>query len=235
MAHPTIQILTLLLATTTLGACASAPVVGTGSPPPTATSQPYSIGPPDRLEITILPDPSIQRSVTVRPDGMISIDLVGDIPASGRTAEEVANDIQARISRFKRDASVTVALSASLSTEITVLGEVGSQKTFPLSRETRLIEAIGQVGGVSRFAKLDEIRVIRMIDGETHVFYANLESIQAGDLSTNYMLQGGDVIVVPPTGYASTGYAIQSVLFPIQQLLGFGTQITNKVVSGGAL
>ena len=189
--------------------------------------------PPDRLEITVLPDPAIQRSVVVRPDGMISIDLVGDIPASGRTAEEIAQDIQQRISRFKRDATVTVALAESLSTEITVLGEVGGQRTFALTRDTRLIEALGQVGGVTNFADKGAIRIIRLIDGETHIYYADYEAIEAGDLSTNYLLRGGDVVVVPPTTLARTGYAIQSVLFPLQQIFGFGTQITNRIVRGG--
>lgn len=214
-----------------LGACAA---TGIGlAPPPAPDAQPYRIGPPDRLEISVLPEPAISRSVTVRPDGMISIDLVGDIPASGRTAEEVAADIQKRISRYKRDASVTVALAASLSSEITVLGEVGGQGTFPLSRETRLVEAIGQVGGVGNFAAKDRIRIIRLVDGETRILIGDLSAIEQGDLSTNYLLQGGDVIVVPPTRMARTGYAVQSILFPIQQLLGLGATVTTKVVTGG--
>ena len=229
--------LTLLIAGTGLGlgACASAGFGVLPAPPPEPTAQEYRIGPPDRLTITIMPEPLIQRVVVVRPDGMISIDLVGDIPASGRTAEDIASDIEKRISRYKRDANVTVALEASLSSEITVLGEVGSQRTFALSKETRLIEAIGSVGGVTNYADKNNIRLIRLLDGKTHVYTANYDAIQHGDMSTNYLLLGGDVIVVPPTGFARTGYAIQSVLFPIQQLLGFGTSVTTRVVSGGGL
>lgn len=206
-------------------ACAS-----TTSVAPPAETQPYRIGPPDRLLISILPDPAIERTVTVRPDGMISIDLVGDIPASGRTAEEVAADIQTRIRRFKRDAAVTVALAQSLSTEITVMGEVGGNKTFPLQRETRLVEALGQVGGVTIYAAKDRIRVIRMEDGKTRIYYANLDAIEKGDLSTNYMLQGGDIVIVPPSRSAKIGYAVQAFTFPIQQILGFGAKVTNKIL-----
>ncbi len=205
----------LLLAAAALGGCTTP----AGPPPNAEPGRPYRIGPPDQLTITILPAPEIQRTVTVRPDGMISIDLVGDIPAAGRTAEEVAKDIEQRISRFKRDARVTVALSQTLSTEITVLGEVGRPSTFPLARETRLVEAIGQVGGPRSFAKKSSIRIIRFVDGQTKIFEANLSAIEKGDLSTNYLLQGGDVIVVPPTTLARVGYAIQSVLFPFQPLL----------------
>lgn len=224
-------VVTLLAVALGLGACSTS---GAGlGPPPAPAPLPYRIGPPDRLSITVLPDPAISRNVTVRPDGMISIDLVGDIPVAGRTTEEVASDIQVRISRYKRDAVVTVALESSLSSEITILGEVGSQTTFPLTRQTRMIEALGQVGGITRYGNKNRVRLIRLVDGNTHVFYSDFEAMQNGDLSTNYLLQGGDVIVVPPTTGAAIGYAIQSVLFPIQQLLGFGTTITTKVVTGG--
>ena len=213
------------LAAGLLAACSSP-----SSAPPPPVAQEYRIGPPDRLDISILPDPVIGRSVTVRPDGMISVDLVGDIPAAGRTTAEVARDIQNRISRYKRDAVVTVSLGAANSTEITVLGEVGSQRTFPIQRETRLIEALGQVGGVGMMADKDNIRIIRLVDGQSHIYYADVSAIEVGDLSTNYMLQGGDVIVVPPTTSAKIGYAVQAFTFPIQQILGFGAKITNTVL-----
>lgn len=206
-----------------LGACTTL----AGPPPDSEPGRPYRIGPPDALLITILPAPEIQRSVTVRPDGMISIDLVGDIPAAGRTTEEVSKDIEQRLGRFKRDARVTVALAQSLSSEITVLGEVGRPSTFALSRETRLVEAIGSVGGPRPYANKDAIRIIRFIDGQTKILTVDLQAIEEGDLSTNYLLQGGDVIVVPPTVLARIGYAIQSVLFPFQPIMGVGTTLTR--------
>ncbi|MBW2243435.1 MAG: polysaccharide biosynthesis/export family protein [Deltaproteobacteria bacterium] len=214
-----------------LSACTST----AGPPPSSEAGRPYRIGPPDQLVITILPAPEIQRAVTVRPDGMISIDLVGDIPAAGRTPDEVANDIEGRISRYKRDAVVTVALTQSLSTEITVLGEVGRPSTFPLNRETRLVEAIGMVGGPRAYAAKDKIRIIRFVDGQTKIYLTDLDAIEKGDLSTNYLLQGGDVIVVPPTRLARLGYAIQSVLFPFQKIFGFGGSITRVMVTGGTM
>ena len=118
-----------------------------GVAPPMASSQPYTVGPPDELRVSVLPEPEIQREVIVRPDGMISVDLIGDIPAAGRTTSEIAADIEKRIARYKRDARVTVALKASLSSQVTVLGEVVRPMTFPLARETRISEALGMVGG----------------------------------------------------------------------------------------
>ena len=203
------------------------------NPPPAPEMLPYRVGPPDRLEITILPDPAIERSATVRPDGMISIDLVGDIPAAGRTTAEIAVDIQSRIGRFKRDASVNVSLGSSLSTEVTVIGEVRSV-TFPLQRETRLIEAIGIVGGLRQvYSDQDDVRIIRVEDGQVKILAADVTAIQRGDLSTNYTLRGGDIVYVPPTVSAKVGYFVQGLFLPLQAVLGMGARIGGAVATGG--
>ncbi len=232
--HPALRAL-CLAPLAFLVACATA---GPGSGPPTLspqTGQPYRVGPPDNLRISILPEPEILRDVVVRPDGMISVDLIGDVPAAGRTVDEISKDIERRIGRFKRDARASVALVAALSTEITVLGEVGRPSTFPLERETRVIEALGTVGGPSLFADENGVRVIRVVEGVPQIYMVNIDAIQKGDLSTNLTLQGGDIIVVPPSGFARVGYAIQSLLFPFQQLLGLGSRVSTTVISGGAL
>lgn len=211
-----------------LSACA-----GTAGSPPGPQISAYRVGPPDQLHITILPEPVIERDVIVRPDGMISIDLIGDISAGGRTTEEIAADIETRIGRFKRDARVTVALGAALSSEVTVLGEISRPSTFPLSRQTRVVEALGTVGGTTVFSARQRIRLIRTQDGKTHVYNVDLKAIERGDLRTNYLLQGGDLVYVPPGVMASIGYGVQAVLFPFQQIFGFGASVTTKVFTGG--
>jgi polysaccharide biosynthesis/export protein len=217
-----------LLCAAGLSGCA-----GTAGAPPGPQVSAYRVGPPDQLHITILPEPVIERDVIVRPDGMISIDLIGDIAASGRTTEEIAGDIETRIGRFKRDARVTVALGAALSSEVTVLGEISRPSTFPLSRQTRVVEAMGTVGGTTVFSAKSRIRLIRTQDGKTTVYNVDLDAIEDGDLRTNYLLQGGDLVYVPPGVMASIGYAVQAVLFPFQQIFGFGASVTTKVFTGG--
>jgi polysaccharide export outer membrane protein len=217
-----------LLLAAGLSACA-----GTEGAPPGPRISAYRVGPPDQLHITILPDPIIERDVIVRPDGMISIDLIGDISAGGRTTEEIASDIETRIGRFKRDARVTVALGAALSSEVTVLGEISRPSTFPLSRQTRVVEALGTVGGTTVFSARNRIRLIRTQDNSTHVYNVDLKAIERGDLRTNYLLQGGDFVYVPPGVMASIGYGVQAVLFPFQQIFGFGASVTTKVFTGG--
>jgi polysaccharide export outer membrane protein len=193
---------------------------------------PYRVGPPDQLLVSILPEPQIDRTVTVRPDGKISIDLVGDVDAAGRRPEEIAADIQTRISKYKRDASVTVSVAKADSIAITVLGEVRAPKVFPLARETRVVEALGEVGGPSFFASTSKIRVVRPGEPTPAVFLVNLDDITEGDLSTNIQLNGGDIVYVEPTVFAKIGYALQQVLFPFQQIIGGGGAMAAFAMGG---
>jgi polysaccharide export outer membrane protein len=218
----------LIIGLSLLAACA-----GPKGPPAAPASQPYRVGPPDELVVTILPDPIIERTVVVRPDGMISVDLIGDLAAADRTPEEIAADIERRISRFKRNAKVTVALSQSLSAQITVLGEVGNVSTFPLGRDTRAVEAIGMVGGPTLLGAKSRIRVIRFQDGTTSIYRVNLSAIEDGDLRTNILLQGGDLVVVPPTYWATFGHFLRAFFYPIQQILGLGGRGATTIYTGG--
>lgn len=207
--------------------CATTPE----APPASTGYETYRVGAPDTLLITVLPDPTIERQAVVRPDGMISIDLVGDVPAGGRTVEEIAADVEKRIGRFKRGASVTVAVVLARSSSVTLLGEVGGNRSMALLKETRIAEAIGQAGGLNRFANVDRIRVIRHMGGQTHVYHVNLGAIQNGDLSTNMLLAGGDIIYAPPTIWARVGHALNALLYPLQPFLGFGTSVAGSAAS----
>ena len=209
--------------------CATTPE----APPASTGYETYRVGAPDTLLITVLPDPTIERQAVVRPDGMISIDLVGDVPAGGRTVEEIAADVEKRIGRFKRGASVTVAVVLARSSSVTLLGEVGGNRSMALLKETRIAEAIGQAGGLNRFANVDRIRVIRHMGGQTHVYHVNLGAIQNGDLSTNMLLAGGDIIYAPPTIWARVGHALNALLYPLQPFLGFGTSLAGSAASKG--
>ena len=111
-----------------------------------------------------------------------------------------------------------------------MLGEVRQNKSFPLVKETRLIEAIGMVGGLSAFANKNDIRVIRTGGGETMVFTIDAKAIWEGDQRTNILLNPGDIVYVPPTLWARIGYTIQAMLFPFNPLLGLGTTIAGTAI-----
>jgi polysaccharide export outer membrane protein len=190
----------------------------------------YLVGAPDALTISILPEPTIEAEVVVRPDGMITIPLIGDVMARGRTVPEITAEIEERIARFKRDPHVTVALAAAASTDIVILGEVGRPSSFPLDKETRIVEAIGLVGGTTQFGSDSRIRVIRMENGVTKVLRVNLRAIRKGDLSTNLMLVAGDFVYVPPTAWARFGYALNALLMPFQPFMGIGMGAASRAI-----
>ena len=199
-------------------------------PAPPMHFEPYQAGAPDALQVTILPEPVIQEQVKVRPDGMITIQLVGDVPASGRTLNEIAKDIQGRIAKFKRGASVTVALQTSESSAVTVLGEVRTPGAFALTKHTRVTEAIGKRGGLTPFANHDEIQVVSTRSGEPVVYSVDIGAIRNGDMSSNIQIYGGDIVYVPPTILAKAGYAVNALLFPFQPFLGIANGAASNAV-----
>jgi polysaccharide export outer membrane protein len=215
----------LLLCAAALG-CSTTPM----PPPKREWTSAYIVGAPDELRVVVLPDPAIERDVRVRPDGMISIDLIGDVPAGGRTVAQIASDVEQRIARFKRGASVSISLVVAASNAITVLGEVRTPSTFPLFKDTRAAEAIGQVGGPNFTAATRNIRVVRSGGGEAVVLRVNLSAIQGGDQRSNLVLMEGDIVYVPPTWWAQIGYVIQAILFPFNPLLGLGTAAAGSAI-----
>lgn len=196
--------------------------VNTAPPPTLIPHAAYRVGAPDEIQISILPEPKIERILRVRPDGKVSLDLIGDVQASGLTTEEIAEAVRVAIGRYKRDASVTVTVIAAESDTISLFGEVRNPGTFPILHDIRVAEAIAQLGGTTHFASKRYIRVIRSIKNRTTVHQVNLTRIQRGDLSTNIQLLSGDIIVVPPTTLAKIGYFLQQLLFPFQPLIEVG-------------
>ena len=206
-----------------LAGCATAP-------PPQIQYPDYFIGAPDVLEVRILPEPRVEQQLVVRNDGKITVELLGDIQAGGRTTQEVAAEIEKRIGRYKRGAVVTVAVVETASPTITVIGEVRQPGSFPLTRQMRVAEAIGIVGDVTLFSSPGRVRVIRGGEKDTRVIVVDLWDIRHGDLRTNVQLRAGDVIYVPSSVLARIGYAFQILLFPLQPVLGFGTSLLANLI-----
>jgi polysaccharide export outer membrane protein len=224
---PHVSALTLLMAALAV-ACASPPP----APQPAPVYPDYLVGAPDQLSITILPEPTIVEQAVVRPDGKITIQLIGDVQAGGRSPREIGVEIEERIARFKRGASATVAVTTAASSEVTVLGEVRKPGTFPMPKQTRVVEAIGHAWGPTPFGNVDEIKIVRGEGSSAQVIPVDLVAIREGDLSTNVQVQAGDIVYVPPTTLAKIGYAFQAVLFPFQPLLGVANSAAGYALVG---
>ena len=193
--------------------CASGPK---GSDQPLGTEA-YRIGPSDKLTINVLPEPAMNiEEIPVRPDGKVSIDLIGDVPAAGRTTDEVAADIAQKISAYRESPSVSVQVISPASNTISVIGEVKTPGSFGLERDVRVSEAVALAGGQTEFGATSRVRVVRRDASGTALSLVNLDHIKAGDGSTDMLLRKGDLVVVPAAYPVVAGYEIRKFLYPLE-------------------
>jgi polysaccharide export outer membrane protein len=162
----------------------------------------YRIGVDDEVKVAVWQNPGLDVSVPVRPDGKISVPLVGDIDAGGRTPEEVAAEIKEKLATFVRDPQVTVILTQLRSHEylsrVRVTGAVHQPVSVPYRQGMTVLDAVLAAGGTNEFAAADRTELYRKEGEGTRAYAVRLDQIlQKGELTTNYPVQPGDVITVP--------------------------------------
>jgi polysaccharide biosynthesis/export protein len=216
-------------------ACAGC-MTSSGNPGQPSQQAEYRISPPDTLTVTVRPEPEIVREVVVRPDGRISFDLIGDVDVRGRTLAEVRTEITRRLKEFIVQPDVTVALKKSESRTFYIFGEVMRPGAYPLVGDVTVVYALGMAGGSTKFAAENDASLVRPSPEGRLTYPVYYKSItREGNGQTNYMLQPGDVVYVPPTVSATIGYAIQNIFFPLSAIFGLGGNQAVTVMSGGAL
>jgi polysaccharide export outer membrane protein len=169
----------------------------------TPSSKEFLLGPEDVLEVNVWRNQDLSRQVVVRPDGLISMPLIGDIRASGLTATQLAESISKRLKEFKENPSVSVSVKEVNSYFIYVLGEVTRPGKVPLKSYATVLQGISIAGGFTPYASKNKIQVVRpnaQGDGEPRemripVRYDDLLS-GTGEPG-NFILKSGDTIVVP--------------------------------------
>jgi len=158
----------------------------------------YLLGPEDVVSISVWKDEHLTKEVVVRPDGMVSFPLVGDVLAAGRTVEDLRLDIAKRLSRFIPTAHVSVSLTKLLSYRIYVLGRVSKPGEFMVGHHTDVLQALSLAGGLTPFAAENDIKIMRRTNGDQLVFEFRYGDAKKGkDLKQNILLQRGDVVMVP--------------------------------------
>ncbi len=163
----------------------------------TAQSSDYVIGPSDSLEINVFKEPTMSGTLPVRPDGMISLALVGDLQAAGLTPMRLSESIQERLKKFINDPSVTVTVLGVNSKHIFILGEVGKPGELPLTPSLNPLQAIASVGGLTQFANGKHIYILRTQGGkQLKIPFDYKKAIKDGNLQ-GVTLISGDTIVVP--------------------------------------
>jgi polysaccharide export outer membrane protein len=158
----------------------------------------YVIGPEDVLGVVFWRDTEMTGDVTVRPDGRITLPLIGELRAAGLTSEQLKTQIQTAATKYLTDANVQVIVRQINSRKVYVTGMVTTPGSYPLTGPRTVMQAIALAGGVTEFADSENISILRTENGKTVSFKFNYKDVSKGrKLEQNLLLQPGDTIVVP--------------------------------------
>ena len=161
-----------------------------------ATPSDYVIGVEDRLTISVWREEGMTRTLSVRPDGKITFDLVGDVQAAGRTPRELDEEITTALAQVIRDPVVTVIVEEINSFKVFMIGEFASPGEQILRRRTRFLEAIALAGGLTAYADKSNVQVMREEGGKETRLRIDYKKVLSGDRpDLNIFLKPGDTII----------------------------------------
>ena len=158
----------------------------------------YQLGAEDVLLISVWKDEQLTREVVVRPDGMFSFPLIGDIQAEDRTVDQIRTDLVQRLTKYIPNPNVSVAVSKVESYKVYVVGRVNKPGEYVIGHYADVLQALSLAGGLTPFAKENDIKVMRRVRGEQHAIPFRYGDMRKGRaLEQNIVLQRGDVVMVP--------------------------------------
>jgi polysaccharide biosynthesis/export protein len=200
-------LLLLLTLTLLLGGLSAQAAPRERQAPPAATAQAtdtttldssYFVAPGDVLKILIWKEPELSTEAFVRLDGRITVPLLGDLMAAGRTPDDLSSEIQLKLGRFLEVPQVTLSVSQAISARFYVIGEVAHAGAFPLPSRISVVQALALAGGFREFAKKEAISILRNRGKEQSAIPFNYKEVEAGlRLEQNIFLEAGDTIIVP--------------------------------------
>jgi polysaccharide export outer membrane protein len=158
----------------------------------------YRLQPGDILQVSVWKEQELQSEVIIRPDGGLSFALAGDVPAAGRTVDELRAELELRLRKLVPDAVVTVSIKSIAGNRIYVIGKVARPGDFPLNRPTDVMQALALAGGATPFADTDSIRILHREGSQLRAIPFRYSQVERGrNLEQNVILQSGDTVVVP--------------------------------------
>lgn len=202
----TVNVMRCILAATALimlNACGGAPLPDYDySQEPNPLQMEYVLGVADSIAINVWKNPEHSASVTIRPDGTITMPLIGNFEAAGKTPSQLKLEIESRLGKFMRleGTEITIAVTNTASYRFTVSGEVNGPGIFSAPYFLTVAEAIAQAGGFSRFAKRDRMSLLRRdpATGEVRTIPLNYDLIEDGSRpDMNIYILAGDALFVP--------------------------------------
>ena len=187
-----------------LAGCSS---VKTYGPAPTYAATPdyrYVIGTGDTVSVMVWRNPELSMSVPVRPDGRLTMPLVEDLPALGRTPTELARDIEKELAKYVRDPLVTVIVSGAsgpFTEQIRIMGEATKPQAIPYRQDMTMLDLMIIVGGITDFADGNKTVLVRGSEqGKMYTVRLN-DLIKRADFSANVDLKPGDVLIIPQSWF----------------------------------
>jgi polysaccharide export outer membrane protein len=158
----------------------------------------YLLNPGDQLMVSVWNEESLERTITVLPDGKISFPLVGHLTAAGETASALEGKITAKLDAFIADPEVNVTVTNTRGNVSYVGGKVLNPGPIVMVQATTVMQALAMAGGLNEFASANSIKIIRSTDEQETLLKVRYSDLEKGsDLSSNHRLEAGDVIVVP--------------------------------------
>lgn len=162
-------------------------------------SKDYKIGVDDVLTVNVWHEPDLSRNITVRPDGKISLPLVGDVRAEGKTPPQLQAELRSDLAQFIRDPELTVIVAEIRSRRINIIGQVVHPGTFAMTQQMGVLDVIAEAGGLRDFAKKNKIYVLRETSAGQRVrLNYNYRDVLSGKHDAqDILLQANDTVVVP--------------------------------------
>ena len=167
------------------------------APDPATSSSTYIIGPQDSLQVSVWKEPAISGTFPVRPDGMISLALIGEVDAAGKTPRKLGDEVALRLKKYITDPSVNVVVLAVYPKQVYLLGEVAHIGALAITPEMTPLQAIAAAGGVTPFAKTKQIYILRGLPGKQQKIFFNYKKAIKDGNQQGVSLVPGDTIIVP--------------------------------------
>ncbi len=184
-----------------LSGCGSSGGLSIDSLENTDTTVLYQIGPGDSLEIFVWRNPEISRTLPVRPDGMISMPLVEDVVAVGKTPSQLARDLEKVLSEYIKSPQVNVIVVGFVGTfadQIRVVGKAAQPMALPFRSNMTLLDVLIEVGGLAEGAAGNRAKIIRRTGGQTREIRVRLSDLlNNAKMSENIRMMPGDVLLIP--------------------------------------
>jgi polysaccharide export outer membrane protein len=168
---------------------------------PTPAQSDYRIGAGDSLKIFVWRNDDLSSNVVVRPDGKISMPLVNDMMAAGKTPSQLTDDLTKALSEFIRNPKVNVIVVSFVGTfadQIRVVGQAAKPRVVAYRAGMTILDVMLEVGGLAEHASGNKTKVLRTVNGKTQKIAVKLNNLlYEGDVTQNIPMMPGDVVVVP--------------------------------------